>query len=124
MFFAFCKGNWSHVILQQQRRWKDFTIYMYFTTDTWFWGLHYIKSDKVDEDMDTHTSSFRPPGHHYLPLTVGMTEPTLPGIHVCPRRALQCNAVQYRQTGRLYPIGSHDELFTALACSTALYLTV
>lgn len=36
-----------------------------------------IKSDKVDEEhgYTGGTSSFRPPGHRYLPLTVGMTEP-------------------------------------------------
>lgn len=39
----------------------------------------------------------------YLPLTVGMTEPTLPGRYTymsSSRIAVQC-----RQTGRLYPIG-------------------
>lgn len=64
------------------------------------------------DTLEVHTSSFRPPGHHYLPHTVGMTEPTLPGIHVCPRRV-------GRQT---LPDRSHDGFCTALACSTALYL--
>lgn len=82
------------------------------------------------ETLEVYTSSFRPPGHRYLPLTVGMTGPTLPGRYTCmssSRIAVQYSAVQCsagRPTGRLYPIGSHDELFTALACSTALYLTV
>lgn len=88
---------------------------------------YYIKSDKVDKEHGYigGTSSFRPPGHHYLPLTIGMTEPTLPSIHVCPRRTLQCSAVQAtaRQAGRIYPIRvPRKDFFTALACSTALYL--
>lgn len=49
------------------------------------------------DTLEVHTSSPRPPGHRYLPLTVGMTEPTLPGRYTCmssSRIASQCSAVQ------------------------------
>lgn len=78
------------------------------------------------DTLEVYTSSFRPPGHRYLPLTVGMTEPTLPGRYTCMSSshiAVQCSPVQATDRQNL-PDRSHDELFTALACSTALYLTV
>lgn len=73
-FFAFCKGNWSYVILLLQRCWKDFTIYLYYRYLV-LGTTYYIKSDNVDEDYGHigGTSSFRPPGHRYATyFTIGI----------------------------------------------------
>lgn len=109
-FLLFARGIGRMLLLQQQRCWKDFTIYL--ITDTWFGGLHTTTSSPTMsmKNMETleepHLSALLATAT-YLPLTIGMTEPTLPSIHVCPRRAVRCRAGYRqagRQTGRIYPI--------------------
>lgn len=86
VFSLFCKGNSSHVILAAAAVLEGFYDLPYYRYLVLVLGTtYYIKSDKVDEEHGYigGTSSFRPPGHRYLPLTVGMTEPTLPGRYTC-----------------------------------------
>lgn len=98
MFVAFLQGeNWSHVILAVAvlEGFYDLPYYRYLVLGTTY---YYIKSDNVDEDGTwTHW--------RYIPhlsallatatyLTIGMTEPTLPGRYTCmssSRIAVQCS---------------------------------
>lgn len=87
----------------------DLPYYRYLVLGT----TYYIKSDKIDEEhgYTGGTSSFRPPGHRYLPTlqseltettSLVLTYPTLPGRFTCMSSshiAVQCSAVQAdRQT--------------------------
>lgn len=129
-FFVFCAMFFFLLFARgigrmQQRRWKFFSILL-LQIYTWFWGLHttyYIKSDKVDEEYGYTGGTYLifPPSWPPLPtyLTIGTTEttslvltlPCLVGRYTCmssSRSAVQCSAVQ---TGRFYPIVSHERTF-------------
>lgn len=62
MFVACCKGNAAAVL---EIFFDIATPDMYLVLGT----IHYIKSDNVDKENGYigGTSSFRPPGHRYLP---------------------------------------------------------
>lgn len=135
MFVAFCffARGIGRMSLLQQRCWKKFSILLLHTYIQILGFGDYLTTStptKSMKNMDTleepHLSALLwPPLPTYL--TIGMTEPTLPGRYTCissSRIAVQCSAVRCRlQTDRqTLPDRSHDGLFYGMACSTALPL--